>query len=286
MTGFGRGVLSTDEFDITVDASSVNKRSLEVSSGLPREWQRLEARVGEFTKGYFSRGRVQISCSVRIKGDFAGTDFESLKSAFFALKKSAELLGVEFKPDLNTIIALDKNAGASCAGVEDIDALWEKAKPAFAAAFDSLSEMREREGAVLKKDLKHRISLLSKAVEKLKKRSVGRPQAYKATLLERLSQLGPEINFDDERVIKEICIFADKCDVSEEITRIKSHLAQFLSSLEESAPVGRKLDFICQELGREINTASNKAADYEFSRIAIDFKNELERIREQVQNIE
>ncbi len=286
MTGFGRGCCSAEEFDITVDASSVNRRSLEVSVGLPREWQGLERRISELSKEFFSRGKVQISCAVRMKGDSAGVDFESLKSAFSALKKNAEMLGVEFKPDLNTLIELGKTIGTSFRNADNLDALWDCIKPAFETAFKELSNMRQREGAALKEDLKERISVLLGFADRLKELSASRPASYKEMLLSKLAKLGLNLDLNDERVLKEVCLFADKCDVAEELTRIKSHLGQFLSALDEPSAVGRKLDFICQELGREINTASNKAVDYEFSKIAVDFKNELERIREQVQNIE
>ena len=169
----------------------------------------------------------------------------------------------------------------------DEDITWDCLKTALDIALDKVIDMRKEEGLILKKDMKFQIEKIKKLVTDIKKRSPLVVEEYKEKLKERIEELLDEdYNLDEERLSNEIAIFADKSDINEEIVRLTSHINQFLQALEEKEPVGRKLDFIIQEMNREINTIGSKANDLIIGNNVIDMKSELEKIREQVQNIE
>lgn len=209
----------------------------------------------------------------------------SAEIAEAALKAACESVGAKFEPSADTVLKLCE-LSASAAQNSDWESAWETVSVALSEALEKSSQMREAEGENLKRDLASRLNLILELALSAERESRNTAAKYRDRLLARLKDLGLELDLDDERLLKELCIFADKCDVSEETTRLKSHIAQFLSALEERDAVGRKMDFICQEMGREINTMASKANNLELTKIAISLKNELERVREQIQNIE
>jgi uncharacterized protein (TIGR00255 family) len=166
------------------------------------------------------------------------------------------------------------------------DEYWKDIEAPFENALASIDEMRKTEGASLKEDFLRRLDLLEKYIIEIKLLSKDTPVNYQDQLMQRLRGMKLELNHDDERVLKEVALFCDKIDISEESTRLDSHIGQFRDTVNSSENNGRKMDFMCQELGREINTIGSKANNFEISKLVIDFKNELERIREQVQNVE
>lgn len=288
MTGFGRAKKQCARFDITIDITSVNKKGFELGVSLPREWSPMERLVSQTLKKSIARGKLSVSVKVEKKSESCGlsVDADAVAKAFGTLKNVCEKLGAknpEASPDLVLKIAEQLSANASA---EDWEESWTEIEPAVEEACARLDEMRKAEGDALKSDLKMRLQAIFDMVAEVEKLSATTAQKYKEQLLQRLANSGLELDPDDERVLKEICLFADKCDICEEITRLKSHVSQFLSTMEENDAVGRKMDFICQEMGREINTIASKANSLELTKIAIDLKNELERIREQTQNVE
>ncbi len=287
MTGFGRASAECESFSVVADVSSVNKKGLEISVGLPRDWQPLERLIAAKAREFYTRGKVGVS----VRADFKGgapliSDPSALKHAAAALKAACESVGAKFEPSADTVLRLCELSAPAAAQDSDWESAWETVSAALSEAFEKSSQMREAEGENLKRDLSSRLGAILELTLSAERESQNTPAQYRGRLLARLKDLGLELNLGDERLLKELCIFADKCDVSEEITRLKSHIGQFLSALGESGAAGRKMDFICQEMGREINTMASKANNLELTKIAISLKNELERVREQIQNIE
>lgn len=287
MTGFGRAKKQCAAFDIAIDVSSVNKKGFELSVSLPREWAPMERLFAQLLKKSVARGKVSVSVKIEKKdGGAAGVlDADALAKPLADFKAVCEKLGAKFEPTPELLLKLGEMLAAN-ESAADWEESWAEIEPAANEAVEKLDAMRITEGAALKTDLKARLSTISALVADVENSSRGTVEKYREQLLQRLANSGLQLDPNDERVLKEICIFADKCDICEEITRLKSHIAQFLSTLEEPEAVGRKMDFICQEMGREINTIASKANSLELTKLAIDLKNELERIREQTQNVE
>ena len=289
MTGYGRATADYNDYSISVDVSSVNKKGLEIYVSILRDWLPMERLINSELKKLFARGKFNISVSVEFKREaedlFASE--ESIAGAMNALKKLCLNNGVVYTPETSTILEVNKMICESSSQSKiDWQCAWEFVQPVIISACENLDKMREVEGEQLKIDLQQRIQTIQILVDKADSIAKTTPQSYKETLLQRIANLGLEIDCNDERLLKEVCIFADKCDVSEEITRLGSHTKQFLQILNSTEAVGRKLDFLCQEIGREINTTASKANNIELTKITLYLKNELERVREQVQNLE
>ncbi|MBG87411.1 MAG: YicC family protein [Verrucomicrobiales bacterium] len=290
MTGYGRGENVRSGCKITVEIGSVNRKSGEVSVGLPRELDSLESQVRDEALRRVARGRLNIRIhlqsadgfkpvNVRVNHKLAQTYHQEFTRLATALKSGGTF-------SLDTIL---RSPGVLETNSEDTDAekLWPQVKSALKKALDGLVEMREKEGAHLRKDLQSRVKVIQKCVSKVSKLAPGVPKRFRENLMNRLRSLGIEsIDPNDERVLKEIVIFTDRTDISEELTRLKSHFQQFDECAKSKAPVGRKLDFLCQEMFREINTIGSKAQDAEISKEVVMAKTELEKFREQVQNVE
>ncbi len=286
MTGFGRATARGGDADITIDVSSVNRKGLEVACSLPRDWQPIESEMAKLAKKYFSRGKVSISCRISLKDGSVNfsLDEDALFSALTQLKIASQKLEVEFKPTTELLLKINEYCSQS---VEpDLDAYKGEVLGALEEALRRNDSMRLAEGETLKRDLGERMSLLGGMLDEIEERSKGSVQNYRDCLMRRLSSLNLEMDMEDERLLKEVAIFADKCDISEEITRLRSHISQFQATIDFDDAIGRKLDFLCQEMGREINTISSKANNLSLTKTALEFKNELERVREQVQNVE
>ena len=287
MTGFGRATVGAADWDASIDISSVNRKGLEISCSLPRDWQGAELQVSRLVKDFFTRGKVYVGVKFNPKKTLQSSicDVESLKPALQKIKGDCEVLGVDFKPTIETLLEISRELQSEAAP-SDWKEYWDKIEPSIIEALKQINAMRETEGESLKADFKMRLDLLKDFVRQIGENSKNTVSLYRDALFARLKTLGLELDLSDERVLKELSIFADKCDICEEITRLESHISQFFGCLSSPENNGRKMDFICQEMGREINTIASKANNLALSKIAIDFKNELERIREQVQNIE
>jgi len=290
MTGFGRGSALLDGIEVAVELSSVNRRNLEVTFSMPKEWQALERVLTDELRTALTRGKVYATISTT-RASASGAllwDTEAVEESLARLGLLAESKGVDWPPDADTLLRIiqmhrieEKVPGAAEAEATVVAALRD--------ALKALEEMRAHEGDALERDLLDRLARLNGWLAEIRSMSAGTVPAYRDVLLARLRQLGLEIDLDDERVLKEISIFADRCDVSEELTRLDNHFVQFRETIERvtgTESIGRKLEFILQEINREFNTVGSKCNNTEVSRIVIDCKNEIERIREQIQNVE
>ncbi|VGO17110.1 hypothetical protein PDESU_05705 [Pontiella desulfatans] len=288
MTGFGEGQASASGIRVTVEVSSVNRKQLDINVNLPRNLVTLDAQVQKLVRAEFSRGRVSgivrveaadgSTGAVKIDAKLASQYVEGIRKTASKLKLSDDL-GAETIARLPGVVSVEQ---------ENLDADHASAvlDLAMAQALKGLAKMRATEGKALEKDLRDRLAMLEEMKKAIGKLSPTVVAAYREKLFQRLEEAGLEEIASDERIVKEIALFADRCDISEELTRLKSHLAQARKLLRSTEPVGRTLDFLCQELFREINTVGSKANEVEITRLVVNFKTELERIREQVQNIE
>lgn len=290
MTGFGRGCAQADKagVNIQVEINSVNRKTLDTQISAPREWSGFEATCNEWLKGAFQRGRVNIQVIVEsVDGSKNSLKFnnQAMQEGLEGLRSFASNQGLEFNPDASFLIDLARSVKDS-SELPDWKELRKPLKEAFVSALNEIEVMRSKEGTALATDLKKRINELNGYREEISKNASGSSEKYRDSLLERLKQLNLDLDPSDERVLKEIALFADRSDISEEITRLSSHFEQFLTFIKAKEATGRKMDFLCQEIHRELNTTGSKSNDIEITRIVIEAKNALERIREQVQNIE
>lgn len=287
MTGFGQSQATLEGVDLSIEVNSVNRRNLEVSVSIPREWQCLERDLQAAVKQRFARGKLHLQVHASAAGGQSGFSWDEagLESSLERLKATAVRHSIKWDPDANALVRLAglNKADLALPAADDISgSLAEQ----VGLALDQLALMRQTEGAALATDLRQRIGTLEQLLTEIRQHSSGTVERYREIFHQRLRQAGLEIDLADERVLKEIAIFADKCDITEETTRLESHIDQLCSTLEASGPVGRKLEFILQEVNREFNTIGSKANNIEVSRLVIEAKNEIERIREQIQNIE
>lgn len=288
MTGFGAAAAPLGGSNIRVEISGVNRKQTEVAVALPRAWGELEARIREQVAGSVSRGRVNVSITMQARTD-APAALTLNRSRLAALSdcvaQAQTLLNSKVDTTLDALIRLgiiseETEADITC------DTAWEALEPLVAQALQTFLTMRAQEGANLRRDLLARIETLHGFRQDIIARAAGVAERHRDTLLRRLEESGLPLPADDERIIKEIALFADRCDVSEESTRLASHLEQFTRICDRDEAVGRTLDFMCQEIFRELNTTGSKANDAELAQIVVAAKTELEKIREQVQNVE
>mgnify|MGYP001202219574 FL=1 len=290
MTGFGRGCAEAAKAGvrIQVEIHSVNRKTLDIQISAPREWSGYEAICSEWINGAFQRGRVNVQIKVETaqdSNDSLAMNTDAMAESLNNLKAFAQAQGFDFTPDSSLILDLARSVKDS-SKLTDWKELKDALQEAFRVALADINAMRLQEGAALAEDLRGRIAELEAFRKQIEKNASGSTQRYRNALLERLKQLELELDVSDERVLKELAIYADRSDISEETTRLSSHFEQFLGFLSANEATGRKMDFLCQEIHREFNTTGSKSNDIEITRLVIEGKNALERIREQVQNIE
>ena len=289
MTGYGRGEAAGGGIRVEAEVSSVNRKQLDVRLNLPRSLAAFESRLVELVQSAISRGQVSggvvlhVSSAARRKG--ARVD-RALAAAYVReLRAAAAVLGL--RDDLAACVLMELPDVVQHLDVEqDADDVWPVLRRAFQGALTQLVTMREREGAALKRDLGLRIGRLEKELAPVRKAAPDVARKYRVALMARLQRAGVTVDSRDPQLVKELAVFAERSDISEEITRLESHLKQARGLLTAKEPAGRTLDFLAQEMFREINTIGSKANDVVITRRVIQFKTELERIREQVQNIE
>jgi uncharacterized protein (TIGR00255 family) len=288
MTGFGEGTASQGAIRVVVEVSSVNRKQLDVNINLPRNLVTLDAQVQRLIRHEFSRGRISGIIRVELADGSAGTvkvDARLAAQYVDGIRKVARKLKLNDDLGAETLTRLP---GLVAVEQEPLDASHVSTvlELAIAKAIRGLARMRSAEGKALEKDLRARLLLLESLMKSIQADAAGVTDTYRTKLFQRLQEAGLDDLASDERIVKEVALFADRCDISEELTRLKSHLAQMRKLLRSAEPVGRSLDFLCQEIFREINTIGSKANEVEITRQVVTFKTELERIREQVQNIE
>ncbi len=288
MTGFGAATAPLNNANIRVEIGGVNRKQTEISVSLPRAWAELESSVRELVAGAVSRGRVNVTISLQATAAGTGNICVN-KAKLNALQQCLAEVGASLQqpvaPTLDALVRLGVIAEESEADITP-ETAWAAAEPAVREALQAFLTLRAEEGANLRADLLARINTLRDYREQLIARASGVPARYREQLMKRLEESGLPLPVDDERIIKEIALFADRCDVSEETTRLASHLDQFERICDKQEAVGRTLDFLCQEIFRELNTTGSKANDAELAQLVVTAKTELEKIREQVQNVE
>ena len=288
MTGYGRGSASTDYLEFTVEISSVNRRNLEVSISSPKEWIGVDQQITERVRAAASRGKVYVTVKATPFGGAEGLNWDeaTVEAALSKLEGLSKPAGIPFAPDSSFLLELVKSIKPASA-LPEFDTVQAVVIQAFEAALAAFLKMRSDEGEVLKIDVSSRVERLDELLKQIEEHSDGVVDAYRERLFQRLRQSGLEdLDLNDERVLKEIALFADRCDVAEEITRLRSHFEQMRECVAEGDTVGRKMDFIVQEINREFNTIGSKASKLQMTQGVIEAKNELERLREQIANIE
>ncbi len=290
MTGYGFGEKRCKSgVTFTVEISSVNKKNLDFRISLPKEALQLEPIVRQICSKRLSRGfitaRIEISAdesflkqTVKINDPLAKVYFNKIKS----MQEKNDIPGTVQISDIIPLPGVVEDSFEGSEFMKNEDCMT----AALNSAIDKLVEMRTKEGESLGKDMDKRITIIEGIAEKIRPLAEKIPQLQKEQLLKRLQDNGLDLSSNDERVHREIVIFADRSDVTEELTRLKSHFKQFRSFIAGTEPCGRSLDFLTQEIQREISTIGNKALHGEVSPLVVAFKTELEKIREQVQNIE
>lgn len=288
MTGYGRAVETVNGREFTVEIRSVNNRYLDCSVKLPRTLAFAEDRVKQAVKGYISRGKVDVYITQHAEGspDVNVTLNEGVVAGYvaamrqmaeqFKLREDISVALVSRMPD---VFVLDKPQ-------VDEEQLLGDLLSVMQSALDNFNAMREREGQALKDDLTFRGNTIRTLVKQVEEGSTQTVEDYRMRLLDKIQELLASTNIDESRILTETAIFADKVAVDEETVRLRSHLEQMDSMLAAGGAMGRKLDFLLQEMNREANTIGSKCSDLRLTRMVVDIKAELEKIREQVQNIE
>jgi uncharacterized protein (TIGR00255 family) len=290
MTGFGRASVALGNHTLTVQVNSVNRKTLDLAISLPSEWAEFEAPLAELVRGHAARGKVSARFDVTggdgaqaqtVSWDEAAVDATLGKLVAQAARHGSQPSAVT--PELVWSVA---SAQRKKTELPADDATRAVALAVLGEALRAFVAMRENEGAALLRDFLARVGTLAAHIDAIAELAPQVAPAWREQLLRRLRDAGLELDAGDERVLREVALFADRCDITEELTRLRSHLDQFATLLRGGAEMGRKAEFILQEIGREVNTIGSKANNIEISRRVIELKNELERVREQIANVE
>ncbi len=288
MTGFGQGEAENERYKITVEMKSVNHRFLEINARMPRQILSLEENVKKMIQSRLARGRIDLFINLEENSDektLIKVDKTLAMAYYKSLESLAEACGLATDMNLQQIasfpgvLTVEKNP-------DDLDSILLLLQEALRQALDRLIAMREAEGAKLSADIALKCQEIKKAVDKINEVCPRVVEDYRQKLTERINDLSDNLEIDPARIAMEVAIFAERSAIDEEITRLYSHLAQMAQSCMASEVIGRKLDFILQEMNREINTIGSKATALAIHDVVIEVKSLLEKIREQIQNIE
>lgn len=288
MTGYGRARLTLHGRDITVEIKSVNSRYFEYSSRLPRGYSFLEDKLKKLVNGKIARGKAELSLTivnVEAPDTVITPNVEMARQYKAAMDEMARQLGMRNDVTLSGLCRFPDMFSAVHAEADEAE-LWQDVQAVAAAALENFVAMRAAEGAKLREDVLARLCTLEKDVGVIEQTSAARVQKYTDKLYARLKELLDGRDIDDARILTEAAIFADKTAVDEETVRLRSHIRQYRDILALSEPVGRKLDFLTQELNRETNTIGSKCNELDITRVVVEMKGEIEKIREQIQNLE
>lgn len=303
MTGYGKSQSIIDGYEISVEIRSVNHRYFEFSSRIPRNYIYLEEKLKNFLHENISRGKVEVSVSINnIENSDCSVEINKsvLESYFNALaelsvngipvdEKLSDIYGKTYRitndltlskimkiPDIFTVAKKS----------DDEEKIWSAVKSAAKDALRNFISMRETEGERLKTDISGKLSFISEMVTKIETLEPQSVELYRERLYNKLREVLDNSNIDEQRIVTECAVFSDKVAVDEETVRLKSHINQILSLISSDEPSGKKIDFIIQEMNREVNTIGSKSQSIEITRIVVDLKSEIEKIREQIQNVE
>lgn len=288
MTGFGRAQKEIDGYVITVELKSVNHRYFEFSSRVPRQYGFLDEKLKSYINGKVSRGKIECYVTIEaLNTDTADVVVNhTLATAYVnALKEIAETY--ELKDDFGaSTISRFPEVLVVRKSDEDEEKLWGYVLEVCSKAIDKFVAMREVEGSKMKDDIYSRGQFILDCVSYIEERSPQTVKEYNDKLVERVHELLGDVSLDESRILQEVAIYADKVAVAEETVRLRSHIEQLNTFISSDEPVGRKMDFLVQEINRETNTIGSKANDVDIARKVVDIKAEVEKIREQIQNIE
>lgn len=288
MTGYGRSEVQDEQLHFTIEMRSVNHRYLDIALRYPRLYASLETRMKQLMGDYFTRGRIEVTVAQQTLGanDRAVTLDHGLAQQYHrALNQLQEALRLPGTVDLNLLLTLREILKIE--EVEaDVEAVWKLMQAGFVQASEALQHMRMQEGAFLAADLRSRLQLIGCHVETIRQRVPLVVTGYRDRLEERLADLFQAHHLDPDRLHQEAILLAERTDVAEELTRLKAHLQAMTALLEVEGAIGRKIEFLLQELNREVNTIASKSNDAEISHVVVEIKSELERMREQIQNVE
>lgn len=290
MTGFGRSETTVGSTKIVTEVKSVNHRNMEIVVRLPYEFSAFEIPIRKIVQESIVRGRVEIS--MRSESDPAEEPTRRVEANLPLIRRYRDVcetindeLGLDQPVDLSiitgfrdTIIVTEREL--------DSDELWHHIEKALRDALSAVSAMRENEGALLEKDLCERVAVIEEHTRDIETRAPAVIEEYRGRLTDRVRDLTENIDIDESRLSQEVAVMAEKSDITEEIVRLGSHAGQFLQMIRAGGPLGRKLDFMLQEMHREVNTIGSKSNDIMISQHVIELKSEIAKLREQVQNVE
>lgn len=286
MTGFGRAEIDLPAVRLSVEIATVNQKNLQVSVFGPEAWPSLESTASAWLRARLQRGKVtarvtQAAASAQTRQ----WDAEAVAGSLDELSKIAMRCGVKFAPDADLLLRLAETSRRPTTTLPPLAEVEIVVQKAFEEALAHLIAMRQAEGAALAKDLAARLAKMAAMVADMEAAEKSAPARHRDAMLKRLKEAGLSLDVGDERVLKELALFADRSDITEEVVRLKSHVGQFAAEL--ALPnCGRKLDFLLQEFLREVNTIGSKASEIATTKLVLEAKTEIERIREQVQNLE
>ena len=289
MTGYGRAEGQKDDYTYLAEVRSVNNRFIEINTRLPKAHMDLEQPLKKLIKSYCSRGSINLSISIGNSNENTGEwevkpNLPLAAQYVTALQQIRDSLKLEGKIDLKSIISIRDIVKIEPLAIDPAN--HELILNIATEALDSLQKMRKEEGINLQKDLEQRIDAIESHTAEIESWHPEVVKEYQNKLKERIKSLNEGMESDETRIAQETALLADRCDITEEITRLRSHLNQFRNFFNANEPIGRKLEFITQEINREVNTTGSKSSDIKISNRVIEIKSELEKIREQVLNIE
>lgn len=289
MTGFGRGDATQENFQVTVEIKTLNSRYLDISVRMPHSIQHKEIVIKELVQEKMSRGKAHVSVNVEKTSD-TNPDMTfneaKVKSYSLMLQKIKSIGNISEPIQVWDLMKFEDIFETKKEGEKEIETIWKCTQQALGEALTQLNKMRKNEGIELKTDLQKQIKSISDMLAEVAEFSKERAPEVREKLQTRIKHLTTDETFDPDRMEMEVALLVDKMDINEEIIRLQSHLKFFLEALESETPVGRRLNFLCQEINRELNTIGSKANDSEISQRIVLGKESLEKIREQVQNIE
>lgn len=287
MTGFGRGEIDLPGRRLAIELAAVNQKNLQIACYGPEEWPTLESLASGWLRLRLVRGKVtaRVTFADATSAPASAWETPAVLRALADLRALANEAGVPFQPDGMVLLHLAETKRGGRIPLPPLEVCEGAVRQGFEQALQGLVAMREAEGRSLVTDLQARLHKIAGLVSAMATAEQGAPARHRTQLLKRLQEAGLTLDVNDERVLKELALFADRCDISEELVRLESHISQFHSELLADK-TGRKLDFLVQELLREVNTVGSKASEIGTTRAVLEAKTEIERIREQVQNLE
>ncbi len=289
MTGYGRGETKSDSTNFVVEMKSVNHRYNDIIIRMPKKLSVLEERIRKLIKSSIKRGRIETYISIVESGETdikIAPNVDLVKQYYASLKEIKNEIGLKDEITLSQLTSFPDVFKVENEE-QDEELIWQSLKPAINDALSSLIHMRKIEGSKLAEDIKNRGKKIYDIVKSIESRAPQIVKEYRDKLMDRVKELTDgTVEIDENRIAVEVSIYADRSNITEELVRLCSHLEQLNAILDESGAIGRKIDFLIQEMNREINTIGSKSSDIEISSAVIEVKSELEKIREQVQNIE